>query len=191
MQIPFQCTSRENRLAHLSAVGPDAELRRHEAGEGGASAKRTSTRSGQRDLRKELSFGNTDVGVRGNQDLFRFANVGTALDDRRGKARWNFRWKCLLNERNTTRHVLRIIAQKNADGIFFLTDLALQVRNLRVCSVEDLLSLEHIELRGDSVIKPQLRKFDRIGLRIDCFPRDLELQVELQQSEVIVRYITD
>jgi hypothetical protein len=54
-------------------------------------------------LRKELSLGHTDVGVRGDQVLFGPANIGTALDNRRWKAGWNFRWKCLLNDRNTAR----------------------------------------------------------------------------------------
>src|SRR5580692_7501161 len=114
MQIAFQRASRENRLAHLRAVRPQAKLCRHQVRKGTASTERASTRSSQRDLRKELSLGHTDVGVRGDQALFRLANIGTALDDRRRKASWNFRWECLLNQRNTARHVLRIIAEEDA-----------------------------------------------------------------------------
>ena len=95
---------------------------------------------------EELGFGNSNVGIRGNQDLFRFSNVGPALDNRGWNADWNFRRKGLLDERNPTGDVLRIIAEQDADGIFFLSNLSLQVRNLRVGSVEDLLSLEHIQL---------------------------------------------
>ena len=147
--------------------------------------------SGQRDLREELSFGDSDVGVRGNQDLFRLSNIGPTLDDRRWKAGWNFRRKCLLDERNPACNVLRVIAEQDADGVFFLGNLSLQVRNLRIRRVEDLLSLEHIQLRGDSVLKPQLGKFDRIGLGLDRLPRDRELQIKLQQREIVARHIAD
>ena len=115
---------------------------------------------GQGDLREELSFGDSDVGVRGDQDLFRLANIGPTLDDRRWKAGWNFRRKCLLDERDPACDVLRIIAEQDADGIFFLGDLPLQVGNLRIRGVEDLLSLEHVQLRGDAVLKAQLGEFD-------------------------------
>jgi hypothetical protein len=46
------------------------------------------------------------------------------------KARRNIGWKRLLNERNTARHVLRIIAKRDTDGIFFPGNLSLQVGNL-------------------------------------------------------------
>ncbi len=111
-------------------------------------------------MREELSFGDSDVGVRGNQDLFCLANIGPALDDRRWNAGWNFRRKCLLDERNPACDVLWVIAEQDADRIFFLSNLSLQVRNLRIRGIEDLLGLEHIQLRGDAVLKPQLGKFD-------------------------------
>ena len=142
-------------------------------------------------MRKELSFGDSDVGVRGNQDLFRLANIGPALDDRRWKARRNFRRKCLLDQRNPARDVLRIIAEQDADGVFFLGNLSLQVGDLRIRGIEHLLSLEHIQLRGDAVIEPQVGKFDRIGLGLDRLSRDRELQVELQQREIVARHIAD
>ena len=103
--------------------------------------KGTAAASGQRNLREELSFGDSDVGVRSNQDLFCLSNIGPALDDRGWKAGWNFRRKCLLDERNPARDVLRVIAEQDADGVFFLCNLSLQVRNLRIRSVEDLLCL--------------------------------------------------
>ena len=38
-----------------------------------------ATRAGQGDLREELRFGDPDFGVRGDQDLFGFANIRPAL----------------------------------------------------------------------------------------------------------------
>ena len=47
---------------------------------------------------------------------------------------------------------LRIIAEENADGIFFLRDLPLQVRDLSICGVENLLSLQNVKLGGHAVL---------------------------------------
>ena len=116
---------------------------------------------------------------------------GLTFDDGRRNAGRNLRRKCLLNQRNPACDVLRIIAQQDADRVFFLRDLSLQVRNLRIRSVEHLLRLEHIQFRGHSVLKAQPGKFDRIGLGVDCLTRDRELQVELQEREVVAGHIAD
>ena len=142
-------------------------------------------------MREELCFGDSDVGVRGNQDLFRLSNIGPTLDDRRWKAGWNFRRKCLLDERNPACDVLWVIAEQDADGIFFLGNLPLQVGDLRIRGIEDLLGLKHIQLGGNAVVKPQLGKFDRIGLGLNRLTRDRELQIKLQQREVVGRNIAD
>src|SRR5208283_3431787 len=97
--------------------------------------------SGQRDLREELSFGHPGVGVRGNQDLFRLSNIGPTLDDRRWNAGWNFRRKCLLDERNAACYVLWVIAEQDTDGVFFLGNLSLQVRDRGIGGIQHLLGL--------------------------------------------------
>jgi hypothetical protein len=103
-------------------------------------------------LREELSFGDSDVGVRGNQDLFCLSNIGPALDDRRWNAGRNFRRKCLPDERNPACDVLWVMAEQDTDRILFLCNLALQVGDLGVRSIENLLGLENIQLCGDAVL---------------------------------------
>ena len=58
-------------------------------------------------------------------------------------------------------------------------DFALQIWDLSVRSVQDLLRLQDIKLRGDTVLKAELRQLDRIRLCGDCFMRYLQLQVQL------------
>ena len=51
------------------------------------------------------------------------------------------------DQRQSARDTLRVIAQQDADGVFLLRDLSLQIRNGGVRSIEDLLRLEHISPR--------------------------------------------
>src|SRR5258708_26576357 len=73
---------RENGLTYLRAIGPDPDLRTHQSGERTAAPESASAGAGQRDLRKELRFGHADFAVGRNHDLFGFANIGPALDER-------------------------------------------------------------------------------------------------------------
>ena len=79
VQVAAKSSAGENGLAHVGAVGPDSELRTHQAGEGAAASKRAAAGAGERDLRKELSFGNTDFSVGSDHGLLSFANIGAAL----------------------------------------------------------------------------------------------------------------
>src|ERR1700756_5083801 len=63
LQISAESSSGENRLADLRAVGPDSELRGHQAGEGAAAAEGPATGTGQGNLRKKLSLGHANFGV--------------------------------------------------------------------------------------------------------------------------------
>ena len=71
------------------------------------------------------------------------------------QARRNFGRKRLLRQRTPARHACGIIAEKNADGIFLLADLSLQVRDLRVGGIQNLLGLQNVELGGHAVVEPQ------------------------------------
>src|SRR5207253_10893348 len=75
LQIPAKSAPREDGLAHLGAVGPDSDLRAHQARESAASSERSAAGARQRDLRKELRLGDSDFGVRGYKDLFSLANM--------------------------------------------------------------------------------------------------------------------
>src|SRR5262249_43106620 len=54
-KISAQASACKDRLAYLCTVGPNANLRSHEAGEDAAPSKRTAARPCQSDLRKKLS----------------------------------------------------------------------------------------------------------------------------------------
>ena len=86
---------------------------------------------------------------------------------------------------------MRVVTYQNADGVFLLGNGALKVGYLRICGVENLLGLKHIELCGNAPIKSELRQFDGIGLRVDRLSCDLELKVQLQESEVVTRQVAD
>src|SRR3984885_10547256 len=79
IQVSPQCTPCENGLAHLGAVRPDSELRAHQAGECAAPSEGAATGAGQRDLWKELSLSDANFGIRSNQRLLGFANIGASL----------------------------------------------------------------------------------------------------------------
>ena len=84
-----------------------------------------------------------------------------------------------------------IIAKENADGIFFLRDLSLQVRDLSIGRIENLLSLQNIQLGGNAVLDAKIGELDGIFLRLDGLARDLELQIELQKREIVARHVAD
>ena len=95
----------------------------------------------------------------------------------------------MLDQGKPTWNAFWIIAEQNADRIFLLCDLTLQIRDLSVRGIEHLLGLEDIQLRGDTVLETELRQLHRISLCGDCFMCNLQLQVQLQKSEVVVRHI--
>ena len=173
MQIPAKCAPRENRLTYLRAVRPDSNLRTHQAREGAAASECAASRTGQRNLRKELGLGDADFGIRGNEDLLGFANIGPTLEQRRRQAGRHVRRKRLLDQRTPARYALRVVAEEDADGIFLLRNLPLEVRDLRICGIEHLLSLQHIELGGHAVVKSERSQFDGIFLCLDRVSRDL------------------
>ncbi len=81
-QISAKGSPREDGLADLGAVGPDSELRAHQARECVAPSEGAAAGARQGDLRKELGLGDSDFGVRGDQDLFGLANIRPPLDQR-------------------------------------------------------------------------------------------------------------
>ena len=119
------------------------------------------------------------------------ANVGPAFEQRRRHARRHFGRKRLLGQRSPRAHALGIIAEENADGIFLLADLSLEVRNLRVGGIQHLLGLQHVQLGGHAVVEPQLRQLDGIFLGLHGVARDLEFEIELQEREVVARHVAD
>ena len=121
--------------------------------------------------------------------LLGLANIGPALDERRRQARRHFGRKRLLHQRASAWHGLRVIAKENADGIFFLRDLPLQVGDLSVRRIEDLLSLQNIKLGGHAVLDAKIGELHRVFLRLDRLAGDLELKVKLQEREIVARHV--
>src|SRR5258708_27124467 len=191
MQVSAKCATRENGLSYLSAVGPDARLRAHHTCENTAAAKRAAPRAGQRYLWEERRFGDTDFGVRGDEHVLGLVNIGPSLEPRGRQPRGHFGGKWLPRERASAPDGLRGLANENADGIFLLADLSFEVRDLRIGGVEHLLSLKHIQLRGDAVVHSERRELDGILLGLHGVAGDLELQIKLQEHEVVTRHVAD
>src|SRR6202012_3196788 len=114
-----------------------------------------------------------------DQGLFGLANIRPAFEERGRHARRHFGRKRLLNERQSAWHVLRVVAKENADGIFFLRDLPLEVRDSCIGRIENLLSLQDVELCCDAMLHAKIRELHRVYLRIDSFFCDSELKVKL------------
>jgi hypothetical protein len=93
----------------------------------------------------------------------------------------------LIEQPELTRHTAGEIPNENIDGIFLLADFALQIWDVSIRSVQDLLRLQHIKLRGDAVLKAELRQVEGIHLCGDYFVRDLQLpvQTELEKSDLL------
>ena len=85
----------------------------------------------------------------------------------------------MIDQAQTTRHTVRVIPKENIDCIFLLADFAFQIWDVSVRSVQYLLRLQDIKLRGDAVLQAELRQLDRIRLCGDCVVRDLQLQIQL------------
>src|ERR1700687_2682343 len=113
MQVSAKRPASENGLADLRAVRPDSNLGAHQAGEDAAASEGAATRAGERNLREKLSFGDADLGIRGDQVLLGLANIRATLEQSGGHARRNFRRKCLLLKLASARHTLRVITEKN------------------------------------------------------------------------------
>src|SRR2546429_3076418 len=125
------------------------------------SSERSAAGARQRDLRKELRLGDSDLGVRGNQDLFSLANIRPSLDQRRWHARRHFGRKRLLHQRASAGYGPRIVAKQNADGIFLLRDAPLQVRDLRVRRIENLLRLQNVKSCSHTMLDAEIRELHR------------------------------
>src|SRR5580704_16201448 len=191
MQISAKCSTCENGLSYLDSVGPNSGLGAHQAGENRAAAKCPAAGTGQRYLREERRLGDADFGVRGNQHLLSFTNIGPSLEQCGRQACRYIGRNCLLCKRASTQHALRVLANENADGIFLLANLSLEVRDLSICGVEHLLSLQHIQLCGDAVIHSERSEFDGILLGLHGVAGDLELEIEVQKREIIAGHVAD
>src|SRR5580698_10765929 len=132
MQISPKRTTGKNGLTYLGAVGPDADLGAHQVRKGAAATKSFPGRPGERDLRKELGLGDAHLGICGNEQLLRFANIRPSLEQR-GRQTWrHVRRKRLLGQCEAARYAPGVIAQQDVDRILLLTNLPLEVRDLRV-----------------------------------------------------------
>jgi hypothetical protein len=144
VQISSKGASREDGLTYLSAVGPNSCVGTHQARESAATSKSAAPGARQRDLWKKLSLGNTNLSIRGDEDLLSLTNIGPTLEQRGRQAWGHFGRKRLLLQRPPARHACWVIAEENIDCIFLLANLSLEIRDRRVCAVENLLGLKHI-----------------------------------------------
>ena len=62
----------------------------------------------------------------------------------------------------------RILSEQEAERIFLLLNLLLQLRQFRGCGVEQLLGLAHIRERNGAATLQRLRQVDRILPGLQC-----------------------
>src|SRR5258708_7045472 len=82
-KVPAESTAVENGLRQLSADAPCSNIRAYEGREYSAPPDCTATAAGDRNLRKESSFGDSDLGIGRDQVLLGLGNVGTPREQRR------------------------------------------------------------------------------------------------------------
>ena len=90
----------------------------------------------------------------------------------------------LFGQLQPARNVAGIVAQKNADGVFLLRDLPLEVGNLRRRGVYQLLRLAHIQHRVDSVLLERLRKLQRVLCVTQRALRDFQFEIQLAKLKI-------
>src|SRR5262249_776191 len=152
------------------------QLRAHQTRKGATSSERSAARTGQGDLREELCFGHANFGIRRDQNLLGLANIRPSLQKRRWHPSWDLRRKRLLDQSHAWLPRLWRSAKKNADGIFFLSDLSFEVGNLRVRRVQDLLGLQHVQFGRHAVLHTKVRQVYRVFLSLHGVARDLQLK---------------
>ena len=79
---------------------------------------------------------------------------------------------------------LRDCGQEDADRVLLNSNLATQVRQIRLGCMKKLLGLAHIGERSCSVLFKSLREFERFLASFDCVLSDRHLRVEAAQRKV-------
>src|SRR5579885_3671533 len=159
-QVVAQVTAFKEGLRQAGLIAVYTHVRGHAGAKEYRVAPCSSPGAEQGNLRKEHRLGDADVGVGGDEVLFSLPNIRPALKQRRGQARRQLWRQRLSPEGPSSRNALWVISEKNAERILGLTDLALQVRDLRIRSIEQLPGLKHVKPCGDTVFKPQLGEVD-------------------------------
>jgi hypothetical protein len=72
----------------------------------------------------------------------------------------------------------------DADEIFFLFDLSLQVRNFCGRGEDELLRLPYVEIGAQALVREILNQMKRVLARRQCAPRDLELRVQFAELKI-------
>src|SRR5208337_1022598 len=133
--------------------------------------------SGQSDLREISCAGYSDLRVRGNQVLFCIANIWASLQQRGWNAYGNL-WRVrLLCQRQSAWDISWIIAEQNAEIVFLLGDLPLQIGDFGLGRVHQLLCLAYIKIGADSVLLLGLRQLQRLLARVQSSLGNIQLQI--------------
>src|SRR5215469_1382369 len=97
----------------------------------------------------------------------------------------------LLGQFETSRNVAGVVAEKDADGIFLLSDLALEVRDFGCDCINELLGLTHIQHRVDTVLLQSLRQLERVVSRTQGALGDFQLEVQHAKRKIRAREVGD
>ncbi len=112
-------------------------------------------KSAQADLREVGSFGDADVGVRGDQILFGRADIGTPFKQRRWESCRHLRWKLLFGQGSSPLDRPGIPSEQQTDLVFCLLDLLLQSWDRFRRGIHQLLALAQVEQRGNASALPR------------------------------------
>ena len=137
----------------------------------------------ERDRGEEEGLRRADVGIRGHEQLLGREDVGAPLEERRREADRDLRRRsCSPVSGRAALDRSRGAAEQEAEGVLGDRDLLLELRDHHggAGPVGDrAVDLEPVR---DTALQALLVELDRLLVRLDGAPGDLELEVELPQE---------
>src|SRR5262249_35073342 len=121
----------------------------------------------------------------------RLPDIGPAFEESGRQTGRNLRRRVELLEGLATRHLARILAEEQVNGILRLADRALDARNLSGSGVEQLLGLVNIEAGSDAAFAAQRGEAKAIFGNLASLTRDEQLRILLPKLEIARCHIGD
>ena len=139
---------------------------------------------GQADARKVVRLGCTDLRIRGDEFLFRLADVRPPLEQRRRQSCGHGRRRLHGLERPAARNVAGGVPEQQAQCVFGERDLPLDARDLSGRREEQLFGLAHVQSTRHTA---RAACFDQLQVVVGGISRsfgNLELEIERANREV-------
>ncbi len=136
-------------------------------------------------MRKEIRFGNADVGIGRNKVLFRAADVGTPLQQRRRQSGGNLRHVRLFRHFQAAHNRAGVLTEKNTNVILRLLDQLVQADGLCFCRLQQDLCLIHLHDGGLAALELHVVELKNLSIGCNCFVGVLQLGIVGAQQEVV------